>query len=304
MNKIEQTAIVGMGALGLLFGSQIARSLGDDKIYFVADEERVARYQNMTFTINGKKTLFEVRSQSEATVVDLVIVATKYNHLDAALEVMKNCVGKDTTIISIINGISSEKIIGARYGKDKVLHTVAQGMDAVKIGSDFQYTHPGELRIGIIDEVQRKRLEQVVTFFEKAQIPYTVDADIIHRMWGKYMLNVGLNQVCMLYEATYGEVLGKAEAFDTMCKAMREVMALARAEGVNLTEQDLNYYLDLMRTLVPDATPSMRQDGILKRYSEVEMFAGTIIELGAKHNIPVPVNQMLYKKVKEKEAAY
>jgi hypothetical protein len=32
MNEIEQTAIVGMGALGLLFGSQIARSLGDDKI--------------------------------------------------------------------------------------------------------------------------------------------------------------------------------------------------------------------------------------------------------------------------------
>jgi Ketopantoate reductase len=143
-----------------------------------------------------------------------------------------------------------------------------------------------------------------VTFFEKAQIPYTVDGDIIHRMWGKYMLNVGLNQVCMLYEATYGEVLSKAETFDIMCKAMREVMALAKAEGVNLTEQDLNYYLDLMRTLVPDATPSMRQDGILKRYSEVEMFAGTIIELGAKHNILVPVNQMLYKKVKEKEAAY
>ena len=48
----------------------------------------------------------------------------------------------------------------------------------------------------------------------------------------------------------------------------------------------------------------MRQDGEAHRKSELELFAGTINRLGEKHGVPTPVNQWLYKTVKEMEAAY
>ena len=48
----------------------------------------------------------------------------------------------------------------------------------------------------------------------------------------------------------------------------------------------------------------MRQDGLSHRYSEVEMFAGTVIKKAGKYRLEVPVNQMLYRKVKEMEASY
>ena len=303
MKEIKQVAVVGMGALGLLFGNQIAESLGNDSVCFVADEDRVKRYANMTFTINGKEKHFVVKSQKDATVVDLVIVASKYNHLSQVLEVMANCVGDDTTIISVINGISSEEILAKRFGAEKVLYTIAQGMDAVKMGGEFTYINPGELRTGQTCEEQKDRFEELIKFFDKAQIPYTIEEDIIRRMWGKFMLNVGVNQGCMVYETTYGGLSDKA-VFKVVDGAMQEVIMVAKAEGINLTQADADAYIALMKSLDPEATPSMRQDGINKRPSEVEMFAGKIIELGKKHNILVPVNEMLYKKVKEMEAKY
>ncbi|WP_374048049.1 ketopantoate reductase family protein [uncultured Phascolarctobacterium sp.] len=48
----------------------------------------------------------------------------------------------------------------------------------------------------------------------------------------------------------------------------------------------------------------MRQDALAKRPSEVELFAGTIIRLAAKHGLAVPVNQRYYERIKQIEAEY
>jgi 2-dehydropantoate 2-reductase len=48
----------------------------------------------------------------------------------------------------------------------------------------------------------------------------------------------------------------------------------------------------------------MRQDGEAKRKSEVELFSGTMIRIARKHGVAVPVNEWLYARVQEMEAAY
>ena len=50
--------------------------------------------------------------------------------------------------------------------------------------------------------------------------------------------------------------------------------------------------------------PSMRQDGLQKRKSEVELFAGTVIKLADKHRIDVPVNRKIYETVLKMEEEY
>lgn len=304
MKEIQSTAIIGMGALGLLYGSQIASTPGVTSLRFIADSERIERYRSMDFTVNGEHKTFLIEDCKTASPVDLIIVAVKYNALPDALDTMERCVGPDTTIISVMNGISSEEIIGARYGREKVLYTIAQGMDAMKFGASLNYTQPGELRIGALTPEQKNRLEAVTRFLDHTGIAYTVEDDILHRLWGKFMLNVGVNQTCMAYETTYSGTLVPGEAHDTMVGAMREVIELARAEHVNLTEQDLEDYIELLKTLSPDGMPSMRQDGLSRRPSEVEMFSGTVREMAKKHGIATPVNDRLYKRIKEMEAQY
>lgn len=302
---IQKTAIIGMGALGLLYADIIASAKGPAGVSFVMDRERLEKYRGMVFDCNGQKKTFPMECCEDASPADLVIVAVKYNGLAAALDTMKNCVGKDTVILSVMNGISSEKIIGERYGHGRLIDTVAQGMDAMKFGSRLTYTKRGELRIGAEDESQEANLRLVAAYFDEIGMPYTVEKDILHRLWGKFMLNVGVNQTCMAYETNYGGALAEGSGANrTMLDAMREVIALANAEGIRLSEQDLDEYVDILKTLSPEGMPSMRQDAVSKRPTEVEMFAGTVIPMAGAHGIPVPANVFLYETIRKMEQAY
>ncbi|MCI9284050.1 MAG: ketopantoate reductase family protein [Lachnospiraceae bacterium] len=309
MKQWTRIAIVGMGALGMMYGERIAETLGSETVCFVADEERSRRYQQMDFVINGIKRYFTVCNAKEMKPVDLVIVAVKGTGLLAALDVMAPCVDSETTIISVLNGISSEEIIGERFGKEKVLCCIAQGMDAVKFGGTLNYSRFGELRIGVLGENSQaernqKRLQALEDFLGRAGIPYVVEGDIRYRLWGKFMLNVGVNQTCMAYATNYGGALTNRKAYDTMIGAMREVIDLANAEGVALTETDMEEYIELLKTLSPEGMPSMRQDGLAHRLSEVELFSGTVRRLAARHGLQVPVNDWLYERICGMEREY
>jgi len=107
MKQINSVAIVGMGALGILFGKEIADTLGEQAVRYVMDEERFAKYKGSEVIINGKPWAVPVVNAADAEPADLVIVAVKGTGLEAALDVMKTSVGLDTIIISVLNGISS-----------------------------------------------------------------------------------------------------------------------------------------------------------------------------------------------------
>ena len=278
--------------------------MGPDAVYFLADQKRIERYKKMTFTINGSSWSFPIKASGETDPADLIIIAVKYNALPSALETMKYAVGPDTTIISVMNGIDSEAIAGNRFGDEKVLYCIAQGMDAMKFGTDLTYTRTGELYLGTRINEQENRLKTLTRYFDTAGIAYCTDTDILKRLWGKFMLNVGINQTCMAYEANYAQVLTPGPIYDTLLGAMREVISLSQKEGIHLTEDDLKYYIELLKTLSPEGVPSMRQDGIARRPSEVEMFSGTVRRLAARHGLLVPVNDMLYEKIKRIEASY
>ncbi|WP_228354154.1 ketopantoate reductase family protein [Variimorphobacter saccharofermentans] len=302
--EIAKVSIIGMGALGLLYGSHIAKNLGIEAVDFIMEEDRLKKYKDQKFYCNGEEMQFALTRDSEAEPADLLIVAVKYTGLEKALISMKRCIGPDTIILSVLNGISSERIIGMQYGMDKVIYTIAQGMDAMKFDNKLQYTRMGKLHVGIVDNGQQDKLNRVISFFDKINIPYEVEEDILHRLWSKFMLNVGVNQTCMVYNTNYAGTLVSGEPNRTMISAMREVIAVANAEGINLCESDINYYIDIIGTLNPEGTPSMGQDRINRKPSEVELFSGTVIQLAKKHKIYVPVNEFLYRRVKEIEKEY
>lgn len=304
MKKIRRTAIVGMGALGLLYGEQIMEAFGYEAVSFLMDEERFECHKEDVYTINGKVMQFNVTRVSEAKPVDLIIVATKSTGLESALDVMEPAIGKDTIIISVLNGISSEGVIAERFGKERVLGCVAIGMDAMREGSKLEYCSKGRLQLGVLMAGQEEMLSAVTEFFDEIGQNYEVKEDIMQAMWGKFLLNVGVNQSCMVYETSYADVLEEGEARDNMLKAMREVLTVGQAEGIALGEADLQRALAVTASLKPDGYPSMRQDAIAHRATEVDLFAGTIMELAAKHNIEVPINRMYYQKIKQLEREY
>ena len=85
---------------------------------------------------------------------------------------------------------------------------------------------------------------------------------------------------------------------------MREALAVGRAEGIDLTEDDLSSMVALVASLDPSGMPSMAQDRINKRPTEVEEFAGTIRQLASKHGIVVPHNDWLYQRIRAIEESW
>jgi 2-dehydropantoate 2-reductase len=304
--KIEKVSIIGLGALGILYANHFSKKLERENLKIIADSNRIEKYKKEGIYCNGEYCDFNYASHEEKTEpADLVIFSVKFGGLEAAIKMMKNQIGKDTIIISTLNGITSEKIIAKDYGEEKIVHCVAQGMDAVKLGNELTYKNMGILCFGEIEAVESgKNVKSIADFFDRVNLPYEIDNNMHKRMWGKFMLNVGVNQTVAVYEDNYGIIQKEGEARDTMIAAMREVIELSKLENVNIEEDELEYWLKVLGTLSPEGMPSMRQDMVAKRFSEVELFSGTVIEMGKKHNIKTPVNLMLYEKIKEMEAKF
>ncbi len=306
MLEIKTVAVIGLGALGTMFGNHLSKRMGKEELRMIADQDRIVRYQREKVYSNGEKCSFHFVTPDEKTIpADLILVAVKYLQLNDALQAIKNQVGPKTLILSLLNGITSEGIIAEAYGMDKVVYCVAQGMDAVKVGNRLTYKNMGRLCFGPPDGGPLpEKVQRVQSFFARVDFPYEVDEHMEKRMWGKFMMNVGVNQTVAVFGPCYGDIQQEGMQRDTMIAAMREVIALSELEGVILTEADLQYWLRLLNTLDPNGKPSMRQDVEAKRFSEVALFAGTVLYLAKKHSLKVPVNQMLYDNILAIESRY
>jgi 2-dehydropantoate 2-reductase len=183
---------------------------------------------------------------------------------------------------------------------DKVLYSVAHGMDAVREGNRLVYEHMGMISFGG-EADKADKISAVERLFRQTGIPHDASGDIMRKMWGKLMLNVGVNQTAAVYRCGYEGLQNEGPVREVMLGAMREVLALSEKEGVCLTQADLDYWLGVLDGVSPMGKPSMQQDVEAGRPTEVELFAGTVLRLGKKHGMDFPVNRMLYERIKAME---
>lgn len=301
--RIKTVSIVGLGALGTLYASHFTKKLQKDNVRVVANKQRIERYLNEGIYCNNKPCNFNYVSPDEVMPhADLIIFAVKYNHLSQAIEDAKNQIGENTIIISVLNGISSEEVLGKAFGVDKVLYCVAQGMDPIKKGNHLTYINMGKLCFGERNnEIWSEKVKAVAEFFNATAFPYEVPVDMDKKLWSKFMLNTGVNQVTAVFGIPYKEIQSPSKPQEIMIKAMEEIIAISQKEGVNLSKDDISYWLKVLASLSPEGKTSMLHDIEAKRPTEVELFSGTAIKLGKKHKIPTPVNDLLYQKINELE---
>ncbi len=300
---MQTVGIIGLGALGVLFGQRLLENGADVRI--IADQSRAEKYQKQGVTCNGAPVNFRYVTPEKAEKVDLMIFATKEGGLRSAMETASGFIGEDTLILSVLNGVSSEETIAARFGEKNVLYCTAQGMDAVKVGSALTYAHAGMIVLGEKEPGEiSPRVQAVADFLNVHGVTAQPVGDMVRRQWGKLMLNVGLNQTVMVFEGDYGTVQKPGKPRDIMIAAMREVQKLANLEGYPIDDEEFDEWVKLADSLSPAGKPSMRQDGEAHRKSEVELFAGTIIRRAEKYQLDVPINRWLYDTVKKMEAAY
>ena len=297
MKDIKNVLICGLGAIGSIYAEIIKKTC---TLKVLVDENRLNRYKTNPLIFNGKELIVDYILPSETNFkADLIIIATKFDGLNDAVKNIQNFVNDDTVILSLLNGINSEKIIAEKYGEEKILDSYFIGHSAVRVGRKVEQDGVHTIVFGT--DKNFNNLERVKDFFDKAKINYEIPQDIKYSMWLKYMLNVSTNQTSAILGYNFGQIMNNKKCMDFVIEIMKEVQAIAKAEGIQNSEKMLQDALKALAKMTPDGKTSMLQDIEAGRKTEVEMFAGTMVALGKKYSIPTPYNTVLKGLIEAKE---
>ena len=116
--------------------------------------------------------------------------------------------------------------------------------------------------------------------------------DIHLEMWKKFLINTVFNTLSAITRSPYGGF--KHEVMQNLARKVgKEVVAVANAEGIALTEKMTEEAITMMCHHDPHGKTSMLQDMEAGRKSENEFFCGTIVRLAERHNISTPYCEFL-----------
>lgn len=292
--KIEKAALIGLGAMGSFFAPRMEAGMGRENFTVIAAGERKRRLTEDGVTINGVCHRFRVTEPEKGEPQDLLIIAVKDTGLSSALEDIRRFVGENTIILCIMNGVEGEEKTAAVYGWEHVLYSYMKIPVELKNGSyDFDL-QGGFVAFG--EKENRELSERVLAVrqvFETCRIPYRIQEDMILGIWKKFMSNIGENMTCALLGVPFKAFQASAHANAIKNMAKREVLAVAEALGIPLTEEVIREQ-DRRPYTAPYNRPSTLQDLDAGKKTEVDMFAGTVVRLGRKLGIPTPVNELFY----------
>lgn len=281
--------LCGLGAIGSIYAHKLS-NISNIDFRVLVDETRLNFYtENPTF-FNDEKLNLKFILPNDSFSADIIIIATKFEALNDVINNLENFVNKNTIFLSLINGISSEKIIAERYGAENIVLSYYIGHSAERVNRNIFHDGVNKIVFGS-QQPNNQNIDKLKSFFENAGINYEVPVDIIHSVWSKFMVNVALNQTTALYKMSVGQMRENPTAFEFFNNLMNEVEQIAVAEKVN-NPYDLRLeVLEFVNSMPYDSKTSMLQDVLAGRKPEFDIFAKTIIELGKKHGISTPYNQ-------------
>ncbi|NWH03559.1 2-dehydropantoate 2-reductase [Desulfobacter latus] len=149
MKSIDRIAIFGAGAMGAAYAGLFTDN-SDMRVFFAARGDRFARLDGAIINVNGSDYKISVVHPDRVDrPFDLVLVTLKHHHLtEPALKDINALTGPDTLILSVMNGLESEKLIGHVCGHEKIVPAIAVGIDAVHQNNCFTFANPGKIIFG------------------------------------------------------------------------------------------------------------------------------------------------------------
>lgn len=295
--EIKRVALLGAGGIGSYFIWGLSEFLGDN-FCVVAAGERAQRLQQNGMIINGQHFALNVKTPQEAANCNLLIVAVKYYSLSSALDDIKQIVGPQTIVISLLNGIDSEEVIAGAVGAQHLVYSMIR-FSAERKGCStiFEPATAEGLFYGEKDTAEKtEHILALEKFFAQTKIRSHAVPNIVTLQWKKFMINISGNLPQAVLGVGYGAYFDSDHVATIRIRLQEEVQKTAAAEGIAL---DLP---DPTKAVFAKATRfSTLQDLDAKRHTEVDMFLGVLIRKAAEHRIAVPYAEYTYHAIKALE---
>ena len=292
--------IVGAGALGGLFGAQLARA-GEDVTLLEVNQAR-ARLLNeggLEIARTGQEAV-RVPVRVVTTVegeapFDLVVIAVKTYQTEEALRPVLGASGPHTRFLSLQNGIGNTETIARVVGPERVLCGITY--------HSVQHAGPGRLsfRTGI-KPIQiapfagnvTPEIEAIGEVFRRAGLDTNVVANIDHVVWQKLLHNAVINPVSAVTGLTCREILADEELLAFMRDLCGEIVAVMRARGVPIVDEE-DPFRPLLGSLAAlgKNRPTMWQDLARGTRTEVDALNGAVVVEARRLGLAAPHNAAL-----------
>lgn len=302
--------IIGPGALGCLLAAKLSR--GNEVWLLDHDPERAGRLavSGLLLEEEGVSLHCPVRATAAAELIgpaDLALLCVKSHQVQEAVAAAWPALQYSGLFVALPNGISHLETLmdlcrglcwgigvtsqGATLaGPGLVLH---RGAGATTLGlppgQSFQdEAHPASCRV---------RLTAAADTLTQAGVPTQAVADILPHLWGKFLINLGINALTALHNCPNGALLENADLAETMSEAVREGARVAEKLGITLADDPVVTAREVCRATATNVS-SMRQDIRMGRQTEIEALNGALVRLAQRLGIPVPLNEELARQVR------
>jgi 2-dehydropantoate 2-reductase len=153
------------------------------------------------------------------------------------------------------------------------------------------------------DAVLQRRLQDVVDLFATAGVPVRNSPEVMLELWSKLMVNCAYNAISGLAQLPYGAMAASPAIREVQQAVVREVVAVANAEGLPMKLEDALQAMERIAPAMPAQLSSTAQDMARGKLSEIDHLNGHVARRGVALGVPTPVNQTLHALVKLVESA-
>ncbi|MBN1453350.1 MAG: 2-dehydropantoate 2-reductase [Anaerolineales bacterium] len=301
-------AIMGTGGVGGYYGGLLAQQ-GHD-VTFIARGPHLKAIQENGLQVKSIHGDFHVKP-AQATddtgqigPVDLVIFCTKTYSTDKAAGQIRPLIALDTTVLPLQNGIDAADRIGAVLGMKHLIGGVTWISSAVEApGIIKQISQFRRVVLGELDGRVTSRVQAIHRAFEETGITAELSENILKILWTKFVFISTASSLGALTRLPIGEYRSIPETRAMMTSLMREVEAVAGAQGVELDKDVIQKSLDFIDNAAPQIKPSMQLDVEAGRRSELEAMIGVIGRKGRELGVPTPVADTVYASLLPGEVA-
>ena len=299
-------AILGSGAVGGYFGAKLAKA-GQD-VTFVARGAHLEAIRTRGLEIKSAKLGdFVVRAPAESDTtkigpVDAVIVSVKAYDNATALPMLTPLIGRDTSVLTLQNGVDSADEVAAIVDERHVLGGTTYVATALEGPGLIVQT--GVHRSIIFGEVFADRgritprVQAIADALAAADIQTTAVPDARVPIWDKFVYLAAFAGFTGASRLAIGHIWKYPHVREMFYACSREIAAIAEAEGVTISANRFETLEEYMTNIPPTTRSSLLIDLEQGKRIEVEALQGSAVRRAAKHNVPVPIVSTLYALLK------
>ncbi len=299
-----QVTILGIGAMGCLFGSRL--SAHADVTLIGSWPEQIEALQRGPLRViapdgREEQALVRVATRVEGlAAADLVLILTKAYKTAQAAEAAAKAIKPDGLALTLQNGLGNLETLAQHVGAARA----ALGVTMQGATTDG----PGVLRLGGSGPTYLATRAEIApqvaataALFERAGFEVHIVDDVTGLMWGKLAINAAINPMAALLRITNGALLSSAWVRQVMRQAAQEVCAVAKAQGITLPFPDAAAQAERVAEMTGANRASMLQDVLRGAETEIEAICGAVVQAGQKLGVPTPTNALLHCLVKSLE---